>query len=62
MDFDSGKVTGRIQAAKFFICLLVDAQKRKDNDKYKKLYNSPKKRRWADINRIDQALKDMEKK
>lgn len=41
-----------------FIYLLVDAVKRKDKDKYKKLYSSAKRRRLADINRIDQALSD----
>ncbi|WP_148258443.1 hypothetical protein [Mahella australiensis] len=42
-----------------FIYLLVDAEKRKDKDKYKKLYSSAKRRRLADINRIDQALSDL---
>ncbi len=41
-----------------FIYLLVDAEKREDKDKYKKLYSSAKRRRLADINRIDQALSD----
>lgn len=35
--------------------------KRKDKDKYKKLYSSAKRRRLADINRIDQALSDFER-
>ena len=42
-----------------FIYLLVDAEKREDKDKYKKLYSSAKRRRLADINRIDQALSDL---
>lgn len=42
-----------------FIYLLVDAEKRKDKDKYKKLYSSAKRRRLADVNRIDQALSDL---
>jgi hypothetical protein len=42
-----------------FICLLVDAEKREDKDKYKELYSSAKRRRMADINRIDQALSDL---
>lgn len=35
--------------------------KRKDKDKYKKLYSSAKRRHLADINRIDQALSDFER-
>lgn len=34
--------------------------KKEDKDKYKKLYSSAKRRRLADINRIDQALSDFE--
>lgn len=42
-----------------FIYLLVDAKKREDKDKYKKLYSSGKRRCLAYINRIDQALSDL---
>lgn len=41
-----------------FIYLLVDAKKREDKNKYKKLYSSAKRRRLVDINRINQALND----
>jgi len=39
-----------------FIYLLNDAEKREDKDRYKKLYNSAKRRRLVDITRIAQAL------
>lgn len=39
-----------------FIYLLQDAEKLADKDRYKKLYTSAKRRRLADITRIDKAL------
>jgi len=42
-----------------FIYLIVDAEKREDKEKYKKLYSSAKRRRLADITRIDQALSNL---
>ncbi len=42
-----------------FIYLLNDAEKREDKDRYKKLYNSAKRRRRVDITRIAQALSSL---
>ena len=39
-----------------FIYLLTDAQKNKDEGRYKKFYSSAKRRRCVDITRIAQAL------
>lgn len=39
-----------------FIYFLNDAEKREDKDRYKKLYNSSKRRRRVYITRIAQAL------
>lgn len=43
-----------------FVCLLVDAKNKDDKDRYKKLYSSAKRRRLVDVNRVDQALNDLE--
>jgi len=43
-----------------FIHLLVEAKKDKDEDKYKKLYTSAKRRRAADIFRIDKFMLEFE--
>lgn len=42
-----------------FICLLTDAKARNDEEKFKKLYSSAKRRQRADIRRIDKALSEM---
>lgn len=40
-----------------FICLLSEAHKRGDQNRYKKLYASAKRRKHADIEKINKALK-----
>lgn len=42
-----------------FIYLLNDAEKKEDKDRYKKLYNSAKRRRRVDITRIAGALSSL---
>ena len=47
----------RDELTDLFIWLLADARRRRDAEDYKKLYASAKRRRGADIKKIDTALK-----
>ena len=47
----------RDELTDLFIWLLADARRREDAEGYKKLYASAKRRRGADITKIDAALK-----
>lgn len=64
-NFTEARQVGELGLAKckdnlteIFIYLLADARKNGDKDRYKKLYTSAKRRRGADIERIDKVLKD----
>lgn len=46
----------RDELTDLFIWLLIDARRSGDKESYKKLYASAKRRRGADIKRIDKAL------
>ena|GEM_PF-405583 len=48
----------RDKLTELYIYLLIDAEKCRDNNRYKKLYSSAKRRRGADIVRIDDILKN----